>query len=100
MKDSTTLATRMLRILLQRAEEMIPAVRKTMVTVMCLCTQTKVLLSSFNSHNLRSYKFMPSMYCNPTGEFTWFFMLYNSLVYYIVEGSIEGEKWVGYIAHM
>jgi hypothetical protein len=43
------------RILLQRAEETFPAVRESMVSVLCLCVQKIMLLSSVNSHTLRNY---------------------------------------------
>jgi hypothetical protein len=48
-----SLATGMPRNLLQRAEEIFPAVRESMVSVLCLYAQTRILLS-VNSHSIRS----------------------------------------------
>jgi hypothetical protein len=41
-----SLANRVPKIVLQRAEDIFPAVRESMVSVLCLCAQKRVLLSS------------------------------------------------------
>jgi hypothetical protein len=43
------------RIIVQRTKEMFPGTRESMVNVLCLCAQRKVLLSSSaNSHGQRN----------------------------------------------
>jgi hypothetical protein len=44
-----SLAARVPRILLQRAEETFPAVRGSIVSVLCLCAQARILLSYVSS---------------------------------------------------
>jgi hypothetical protein len=51
-----SLAARVPRIMLHRAEEMFPAVRESMVSVLCLCAQKKriLLLPSVKSDSQRN----------------------------------------------
>jgi hypothetical protein len=45
------------KIILQSAEEIFPALRETMVSVLCLCSQKSVFLSSVSSHGERNQIF-------------------------------------------
>jgi hypothetical protein len=54
-----SLATRVPRIILQRAEEMFPALRESLVSVLCMCAQKRIVLSSsVNSDSQRNKYFM------------------------------------------
>jgi hypothetical protein len=55
-----SLATRVPRIMLQRAEEMFPALRETMVSVLCMCAQKRILLS-VSSNSQRNKNFMTNL---------------------------------------
>jgi hypothetical protein len=92
-----SLARGMPRNLLQRAEEIFPAVRERMVSVLCLCAQTRILFSCVSCFGQRNKIFCDTSVClhNPCGEFlTLGCSHYNRVVYYVGEGSIQGE-WYG-----
>jgi hypothetical protein len=51
-----SLATRVPKIILQRAEEMFPALRENMVSVLCSCGQKRIFLSSSVNSDSQRHK--------------------------------------------
>jgi hypothetical protein len=94
MKDSAFSCSMNTKNFLQRVEEKFPAVRASMVSVLCLCSQTEILMSSVNSHSIRNQRIFYA-------KLVLVFIIHvgslhgssydNSLVYYVGEVSIQGE---------
>jgi hypothetical protein len=86
---------RVQKVVLQRAEEMLPAMKESMMSALCSCAQERDLLSWQFTWLKEPNIFRQDCvsFHNPSGEFLRHQCRHNSLIYYVGEWSIQGRPF-------